>query len=207
MMALSIAVCGIDGAGKSTLARMLGYSIGAPIFRQNVWQRTDDIESNVALSDLSLEYIRHSKVGQDLSLAYLQDFEEYRDSATFRSRPKQFISDRWTVCVEAFIRCFTSTLRDSISLSNVWAPIDLILYLDVAPTVAHERISKRGLIHWNERLEFLHAYREAYMTELQSIREPFVIVDANESEANVLAKVLDVVARFRVSRTPSAGNR
>lgn len=86
------------------------------------------------------------------------------------------LADRYTVCQYAAVRLQKAGNKEFLRrLNRVLPQPDLILFLDVAPEVAQERIRLRGIDE--ETLEFLVDFRKAYRSLPEF--EDFVVVDGN----------------------------
>lgn len=157
-----IAISGIDGAGKTRLARRLVRGAAGLYRKQRVGRRFDLVLSSTG--PLVADQLP-SIAGQHLAEAYAEDFRAYvtRYPVDDSERSRLVFLDRWTACVEAFASVFANEPgRVNVRLAGVPTP-DIEFLLDIDPTPALERICRRGAFDWDETPELLARLRAAYL--------------------------------------------
>lgn len=166
-----VAVCGIDGSGKTTILAALEAAHYISSARFCAFQhRTNVARVHKLRPSISARPFLGTTDHRALCWAYCCDFLSYYIDDIESVLPEQgvIISDRWTYCVSAF--CPADNTRTDITdiLSSIKIP-DLVIYIDVEPHVAYERIRMRGDQQPSKTLEILTFYRSGYETVLRSI--------------------------------------
>jgi len=71
---------------------------------------------------------------------------------------------------------------------------DLLIYLDVKPDMAYERLKKRSRTgECSISLEYLIKLNDMYIQELDSLAKKILVIDGNNNESYVLEKCLEVI--------------
>lgn len=196
----TIALVGIDGAGKTTQARQLrGWldRLGHPVQYRMV------ASGRRVLGDVARKLGRPDSVGllgPRLSIR-AETLLRYANLVTIRGRGV-LIADRYAVCQYARARLVCPELEP-------WArrvlhripPPKLTLYLDVAPETAHLRVKTRGID--DEPVDRLTAMDNAYRSLPEF--DGFTIVDANRDQ-DVLAATIREAVRTALPRLPDDGS-
>jgi len=189
-----VAICGIDGAGKTTLFEGLR---GSREFSSLLFRRFST-RNNLALlrtaqAELGIESPYAQANDAALCWAYCFDFLRYYESDV---RPvllhgSTLVSDRWAQCVVAFCSSEHS-LREGVALVLKAIPEpDLVLFLDVEPDEAYKRILSRGKPE--KSLAVLEVYRRGYEEVLGSLGSRVTRI-AGGSKEDVLAMALRAMA-------------
>jgi dTMP kinase len=208
---LLIAFEGIDGSGKGTQAKLLARWIrekGYDVFLTK--EPTDG-----AIGKLLRESLRTSCFdARTEALLFAADRSEHlREIMKKLHEGKVVITERYlysSLAYQSVSGLEMSWLREI----NAFAPeADLVVYLDVEPEVALERISSRNSLRASvrekehfERREFLEKVREVYLA-LAKDSENFEVVDAsgtiNEVQASVRRRVGRRLAAFEEEKKHS----
>jgi len=160
-----VAVCGIDGAGKTTLIRTLGED---PLLGD--WHRLQKRDrSNVRTVEaqkngLASADIAASPFGALHRLSHGFDFltfyeEEYLPAKTTGG---WIISDRWSLCTVAYGNAGFALADDLRFLTGTLDEPGLTLFLDIEPQAAVDRVQRRGAPQADERLDILEQFAAGY---------------------------------------------
>ncbi len=197
-----VSLAGLDGAGKTTQARLLGQWLASR--HQAVATEAPDGPSltRSVLAEIAAERglaDHHQVFGPDAT-HLITAFMRYRDWAE-RVVPKLgthgwVVTDRSAVCHYAAARAVGARNEESLRLILDRLPRpDLLLYLDVPADVAYRRLTRRE--SGREETAFLEANDRGYR-ELPEFRR-FTVVPGSGSVADVQAALRAAVcARFPV---------
>lgn len=204
MTATLVSFAGLDGAGKTTQARLLGQWLSSRGFQVAVEAPPGPSLIRRTLSELAGERglaDHHEVFGPDVT-HLLTAFMRYRDWAE-RVLPalathQWVVTDRSAVCHYAAARAVGATNEADLRLvlGRLPAP-DLIIYLDVPPEEAHRRLTGRG--GGLEEAAFLRANYNGYR-DLPEFGD-FEVVSGTGSVAQVQARV-----RAALRRIPPPGS-
>jgi len=166
-----VAICGIDGAGKSTLWETMQRDRDFKHANFVVKRLRDNldrvIESRVADlhdDDAAATALFSGSYANAIRWAHALDFLGHFDTviSPLLHQENLIVSDRWSFCPMAFADVGTSLGKDIRYLLEKVPQPDLTIFLDVSPATAHERIVRRGDLGVDERPHFLAAYQKAY---------------------------------------------
>ena len=182
---LIVAICGIDGAGKSSIHAALQESSIA----KNAEYYSFSERGNVLALDAAGTLQRDCSHYHDAECwAYCFDFLRYYQAQIVPrlEEASVLVSDRWAQCITAY--CSSHLVRSEVG--NVLAPIvipDLILYVDIEPHIAHMRALERGRERFGKPLEQLALYREGYRKVLAPLSNRVLEIRNNNLETSVQA--------------------
>jgi dTMP kinase len=200
-----VSLAGLDGAGKTTQARLLAQwlkscgsevAIEAPPGPSLIRRTLSELADERGLAD------HHEVFGPDVT-HLLTAFMRYRDWAErvlpALSTHHWVVTDRSAVCHYAAARAVGAANEADLRLVLGRLPVpDLIIYLDVPPEEAHRRLSARsagpGQEAGLEAPAFLRANDRGYR-DLPEFGE-FEVVPGTGSVAQVHARVRAVLARI-----------
>lgn len=156
-----IAIVGIDGAGKTTLMNRLGSWLSEECGRSCYFARTDRGNAKVlegveaGKGIIFSDSVRLMAYAFDLALKYIQ--------VANMKGIDVVIWDRYTFCLDAyFLALGVDTTQARAVLAAIERP-DIVLWLDVDPNIACQRIIKReGKCKPLENEEYLKIVREVY---------------------------------------------
>lgn len=168
-----IAVEGLDGAGKSTVARILVRAIGAlyvPLPPPRL-----GLVDNALFEDLTAGSRYAYYVSSVLSIAE-------------RAHPSDLIvADRFVASAHAMHLDITSPLGDALRALPLPTP-DVTFYLDVDEVARCQRLRNRGrkLDAFEERLSTDGVFRDRVMQRMRAY-EPTYVVDTTDREPEAVA--------------------
>ena len=198
-----IAIAGIDGAGKTRLARAVARRVSGLYRKQCVGRSFDRALALHGVPDVTQ---LPSSVGQILSVAYATDFAAYagRFGARAPSADRHVVLDRWLSCVRSFAAVFA---LEPCAITHILAKVDrpdVEFLLDLDPAIALSRVRKRGAFDWDERIELLEPLRRAYLSQAGGNT---IILDASRAEDEVRDSAIAHLARSNCgSRSDSSSD-
>ena len=191
-----IAIAGLIGAGKSTLTKNLAEYIQVPSYFESVSDNVylEDFYSDMKTYSFQLQiYNLYRRFEQQQKIAWngnggVQDRSIYEDSIFAKMLCQSGLLDERDY--ETYINLFSS-------MASFMRKPDVIVYLDVTPQEALERIKLRNReCEAGITIEYLTALHEAYQEFLQNISRviPVLRVDWKKFQ-----KVEDVAAAIEES--------
>lgn len=198
MMGKLITLEGIDGAGKSTIAKRLGSS---PVLADVVFTR----EPTGSWIGEAVERAIHSDTDHLAELfLFTADHAEHISKVI---RPaleggRNVISDRYSDSRYAYQGMtlkdrFQDPIKWNQDIHRGWTIIpDLTILFDIDPAVAVERCGNRGEQTKFEKIEFLEGVRANYLRLADEDPERFVIIDAHRPSEEVEEDVMAVITSF-----------
>lgn len=183
-----VAIVGIDGSGKTTLAKTLVAQL------RSEGRRVRSFENAGGRPPLNwlARRLGHDDAQKWLGTARLEAIEQrfrhvpMRLAATWARLPGERIAilDRWTVCQYAAMRARGSEDASARRRYRRLPWPDHVLFLDVSPEQAHARLRQRGTDV--DELDWLHAAYAAY----RSLPEwdALTVIDGAGSPADVVAR-------------------
>lgn len=198
-----VALIGVDGAGKSTQAKLLaerltsaGHTAVIPR-NESLAPLMMTIESIAQDRGLTSPYDVIAADDAQLVIAVIK-WHHLRKAAGDIADPNRFvIMDRYSYCYTA--GCISLGVDDGLTreLFSIFPPPDLVLYLDTPPIMAQERITNRGID--THDLELLVTLRDAYWSLPEA--GTFVPIDGSQDidtvHSAIWAKVADAFERVR----------
>ena len=192
-----VAVCGLDGSGKTTLWRSLRESGEIPnsvfVTRNNRrdWNNLFDLHCdryNVStMSSVSAQWLRWAHAF-DMLHYYKTQVEPLLQQDVI------IISDRWTYCSIAFAMGMEPQRESIAEMLSVIPEADLILFLSVEPQESRRRILLRGAAQVDETIEELELLEKGYMVTLPSQRTQMLYrLTADDAFALALRSVNELV--------------
>jgi len=196
-----IAICGIDGSGKTSLVRRLRESslLGGASFVKK--EQKENFERVLRLApptnSMPDAYLR-GVFAHASRWAHALDFLRYYEQIVQpleRQHVPLIVSDRWAFCTITFADIGID-LKDEIEylLRNVPRP-DLTIHLDVPPHTAMTRLLARGALAHDESLELLTEYRNAYERYFEHYNAPLVTIPSM-SEDETFKRTIDALHRY-----------
>jgi deoxyadenosine kinase len=188
-----IAIAGIIGVGKSTLAEGLTKRLDAALYQEPVKENPylDDFYKDMGAYAFQMQmFLLYNRFEQTLGISkecgfVVQDRSIYEDQIFAKLlHDKKLITDR---DYDTYISSF------KIMISQITYP-DLILYLDVSPELALQRIQTRGRACEKEiSLEYLQALRRGYETWLKQLPSEVKIIRLDWRAFDSVNSVLKII--------------
>lgn len=199
------ALCGIDGAGKSSVHAALRADPRFATARFVAKRHRDNVEL--------LRYGEPSQwngEGNLLTGSYAEavrwahgfDFLRFYEDevVAYLGQPLLILSDRWTLCSAAYAHCGTSAGPDIDALLARCVPADLVIYLDTEPAEAVRRLGARpGGAIADETESILREYHRAYEALLPSLGSAVVRIsnhDLRETTELAASHILQAVPGY-----------
>jgi len=169
-----IAIEGLDGAGKSTVGRILADAIGAKYIR------LPPPKLELVYATLFQEITSEARYAYYLS-GVLSVAEAARES-------RLIVADRFLASAHAMHLDITSRLADALRALPLPAP-DLTLYLEVDEATRRRRLHDRGkdLDEFEERLTTDGAFRNRVAQQMRAY-EPTYVIDTTGREPEAIAE-------------------
>ncbi len=189
-----IAIEGIDGAGKTTVARYLFEELRRRGYDVVLLKEPTESEYGRKVREL----LRSGKSNPHLELElFLKDREwNVRNNVLpALESGKIVIMDRYYYSTVAYQGASGIDIEYIRRLNERFPKPDLVIILDVRPEVALKRIEDRRRERF-ERLDFLRRVREIFL----SIKNNVVVVDAERDLETVKSDVLNVVLKYLKDR-------
>lgn len=186
---LTIAFCGVDGVGKTSLFRMLSERLKEPEF-VFVSRGPSDSERLIERRFPRLfgdwrDWVE-GEHAEALALACAMDYGVFYDrqikpllEAERSEHPRAIITDRHAICFLAYARCNRSPNSLAVTLLETFPPPDVIFYLTVPEDVVQERI-KADPNHKFDEWEAVEPQRlmlESYRKLLRPLSDRVINVD------------------------------
>lgn len=191
-----IYICGLDGSGKTTLAKSLEESLNKISHAKYV-----------SLSE-NKPYIKClNRISKKLKSNRWNEFPNFFRGSTWAMEMlsvslyeiKPLLDNDCTVIMDRFYICnkVYSSLEDNTELEvlnhihNTMPEPDIILYLDVDVNIANERIEKRGIERTpKESIDNLKKAKGLYTKHLSQCKNVFVI-DGNLSKDKIFEQAIN----------------
>ena len=201
-----VAIVGIDGAGKTTQARLLTAWLVAQGYAAAYWpnpggrrwfgrlaQRLGRRDARDLLGTTGLLVVETALRWAGMARALIVS----------RVRREIAVMDRYAACQYASIRVHNArTERPARWLFRTLPEPDLMVFLAIAPERAYTRIETRGTDH--EELDYLTATDAAYRALPEASR--YVVVDADRDETVVQRELRTIAEMLKhPAHTPTFG--
>lgn len=206
-----IAICGVDGVGKSTLCEGLRCKLRDDTASVEFFARSKRgadrlalVEKYVGTGGQADPWLRGNfatLVSDGLLLDFLESYHEFMEPAYRRG--STLICDRYTPCFFAYIRTVQQQWVFEKALVKL-PPPDLVLYLSASPSVRAARQATRGGSKPDEDPRLQDEFDRAYRTYLHESRCNWREVNADRSAPEVLAQTWDAIAGFLGKREARA---
>ncbi|MBN2110038.1 MAG: dTMP kinase [Methanosarcinaceae archaeon] len=189
---------GIDGSGKSTVAKRLAEN---PLFSDFVFTR----EPTGSWIGEAVNRAIHSDTDHLAELLlFAADHAEHISKLIRPSLEsgKNVVSDRYSASRYAYQGMtlagrFDDPLKWIQDIHRGWTiKPDLIIFFDIDPGIAVSRCGKRGDRTKFEKIVFLEGVRENYLRLVEEDPDSFVLIDARRSIDDNEKEVVDIIQSF-----------
>lgn len=194
-MGFLIAIEGIDGAGKTTVAEYVRKVLSDFGFKAEVLKEPGDSEYGRILKEAN----KRLPPEKELELFILDRIEDVNKNILPRVNScMSVIMDRYYYSNVAYQGASGLNPDEILKKNEEIAPRpDLTILLDLEPEIAFERLRARGKLSPFEDIDYLRKVREIYL----GIKSPEIkIVDAGRPLEHVLKDVYEIVMDLLSSR-------
>lgn len=199
-MTVVVAICGVDGAGKSTLRQALADRLALPRVAFIAKDRRTSVELleqyGFHKPDSRRNWI-NGPFAQCAAIATVFDFMYHYDQVIVPAMASHdyVICDRYKLCYQAYLAAVGAEWPAHRFFGGV-RPADLIIYLDLPAVRAAERYARRGGAGEDENPEVIARFGECYRALLADYPESQVVcIDATRPPQDVQAMALAAIER------------
>ncbi|GGX57640.1 deoxynucleoside kinase [Saccharospirillum salsuginis] len=194
----SIAICGVDGSGKSTIVNMLEQS--GLLNNAFYFRRTKYLDGNLELLKryLPRKYRdardwKDSSFGKSVGLGILMDFLRcYDEQLSTIEKYDCVVFDRYIFCYLAYINLFQD-IKDFKKLTANCIRPNLILYIDAGISNLEQRYSERCSNEEDEDLELMEMFDMSYRRTFDVLGQEYSIIDNSGSFSSTKEQVFGAV--------------
>jgi len=190
MLNVLIAIEGIDGSGKTTIAKFLEEELRKIGYDVVKFKEPTDSEYGMKIRKILKE--RNLSPREELEL-FLRDRElDVRDNILPALKSgKIVIMDRYYYSTIAYQGALGLDVEEIKELNKKFPKPDLVLILDVRPEKALERIKTKRLLNRFENLNYLKKVREIFL----KLEDNVIVVNAERKLEDVKREVLRIVLK------------
>jgi dTMP kinase len=199
-----VAVCGIDGAGKTSTCASVGLQSelrGVAVVGKRDRRDVQLLRRLLPVAEIDEMNLLSGPYAEAVRWAHALDFLRFYDHDVLPRNGQAWlvISDRWTVCSIAYADVGTDLGQQIAAALAPCRPADLIVYLDIDPEAAVHRIRQRGDGRPDESLAILRHYREMYERWLPRSGSEVVRIGVGDRSASEVQRLATdaILTRFR----------
>lgn len=195
-----IELCGIDGSGKGTVIELLSNEFPHMIEILNPLRDGLTVTELKKIAQKQDQSIYDLKANNLVSSSYLVDLLYMMERKMKEKTDKKiFLCDRYTTCLKVY-SAIGKVEKKLVEILSEKAPkSDLIIYMDVEPQIALNRIHARGIKKtYKEKLEIMEKAKTLYQSHLEKIdnKSKFIINnDGNFEQLQV--QVMPIIEEMR----------
>jgi len=197
-----ITIEGSEGAGKSTAVKHIVETLEKRRVDHIITREPGGEENGEKIRSILLDS-EHLEADTELLLMFAARNEHlHKIIRPALSAGHWVISDRFVDASYAYQSGGRGISRDILDYLNQWIVAatqpDLTFLLDVDPHIGFARIAGRQQKDRieQERIEFFEKIRNTYLDLAQQNPDRMVVIDANQTQAEVCAQVTDILNRF-----------
>jgi dTMP kinase len=185
MKVMLIAIEGIDGAGKTTVASFLKKELEKRGYKVALLKEPTDSPWGKRLKESSLSH------EEELELFILdREYNVKNNILPALKNNKIVILDRYYYSNIAYQGALGFNIEDIRRRNEEIAPKpDLVIILDVSPEKGVERVARRGKPDRFEDIEYLRRVREIFL----SMKNNVIVIDAEQNLEKIRKRVLSAV--------------
>ena len=203
-----VAICGIDGAGKTSTCAALAAAptlTGARVVAKRDRRDVELLRARFPTAEDHESGLLQGSYAAAIRWAHALDFLRFYEHEVVPVVDEPLvISDRWTVCSIAYADVGTALGPTIGAALAPCRPADLVVYLDITPEQAVHRIAGRGDGQADESLAILRRYHDAYDSWLPRLASTVVRIDVDDrAPAEVAARALEAIGHHMAARCPS----
>lgn len=193
---LYIAISGLIGAGKSTLAERLGARMKLPVYKEPVEQNPylDKFYGNMAAHAFQMQiYLLNERFKQQQQIAW-RDEGAVQDRSIYEDTIFALMLTRAGLMSELDYQTYTALFRN---MSNFMRRPTLIVYLDVSPQEALRRIQERQrACEASITLEYLSQLHAAYEEFLAHISRTIPVLRINYNQFPTTEEMAALIEKY-----------
>ena len=190
-----IALEGTEGCGKSTAAKRLAAEIDAVLTRETGGTRIGQLVRNIVADPATVELDDHAE-----ALLIAADRAQHLAEIVLPALAagRHVVSDRSVYSSLAYQGYGRGLPVDEVRQINSWAVRgrwpDLVIFLDVSPTVQTHRLQHRDLDRFEQSgVDFYGRVLDGFRTMAAADPERWVTIDADDSPAVVHNAIMAVI--------------
>ncbi len=185
-MTILVAICGVDGSGKSTLCRSLADRFTSPRAAHIAKERRTSVDLlsryGFETSDPRRNWIS-GPFAQSIAIATVFDFMYHYDQVILPAIETYdfIICDRYKLCYQAYMQAVGAEWPAERYFTCV-RPADLLIYLDLPASAAVARYAERGGAGEDENMDVIERFGNSYIELLATYNEsPVARIDATQT--------------------------
>ena len=194
-----IAICGVDGSGKTTQLKLLQEELikqGKKVYITK--QPTDWYRNDKNVRDFLEGRTSNTELIKELALFSATDRLRQYNNEILPKEKNNFIvlSDRYVYSTYTYF-CSRGLDIDWLKEINKYVVLpNISIYIDVPPKIAYERILKRDgqtAKHEEKDIQFLTKVTQMFKEQIWGENNNYFIVDGNRSKEEINKEIIQIV--------------
>lgn len=189
-----VAICGVDGVGKTTLISRLSRETS--LLGASTLTKTDKTAFNAVQKLSGSEHggwkaWNEGSFAEAIAIAASIDFLNHYSKNILPAIEANnvVITDRYHLCYAAYLACVKSRVNPQLLFQRIMLP-DLIIILDALPESIASRLARRGGATDDENPELSAKLRLAYRQLAPSFSKRYTIINADIDADAVYAQAI-----------------